>query len=57
MCGSLSRVFVMLITGTAMREPVPGPRFDWRMSGRPGSSSCWMRPVLFGQADLRELAR
>ena len=48
MCGSLSRVLVMLITGTAIRNPVPGPRLDWRMSGRPGSSSFWMAPVLFG---------
>ena len=40
-CGSFKRVLVMLITGTAMRLPVAGPRLDWRMSGRPGSSSFW----------------
>jgi len=38
----------MLITGTAMRLPVPGPRFDWRKSGRPGSSSLCKAPELFG---------
>jgi hypothetical protein len=38
----------MLIAGTAMRLPVPGPRFDWRMSGRPGSSSFCSAPELFG---------
>ena len=31
-----------------MRLPVPGPRFDWRMSGRPGSSSFCSAPVEFG---------
>ena len=38
----------MLSTGTAMRLPVPGPRLDWRMSGRPGSSSFCNAPALFG---------
>ena len=38
----------MLITGTAIRSPVPGPRLDCRMSGRPGSSSFCIAPVLFG---------
>ena len=48
MCGSFRRVLVMLITGTAMRLPVPGPRFDWRMSGRPGSSSFCSVLEMFG---------
>ena len=57
MCGSFRRVLVMLITGTEMRLPVPGPRFDCLMSGRPGSSSFCSEPAAVGQADLRELAR
>ncbi len=40
---------VTFSTGTEMRAPVPGPRFEARMSGLPGSSS------RFGQADLGEL--
>ena len=47
-CGSFSRVLVMLITGTAMRLPVPGPRLDCLMSGRPGSSSFCSAPELLG---------
>ncbi len=48
MSGSFSRVLVRFSTGTAMRPPVPGPRFDWRKSGRPGSSSRWIWPMTFG---------
>ena len=48
MCGSFRRVLWMLITGTAIRLPVPGPRLDCLTSGRPGSSSFWMKPVLLG---------
>ena len=29
--------FQRAMTGTEMRAPVPGPRFDCRMSGLPGS--------------------
>jgi hypothetical protein len=49
MFGSFSRDFAMLSTGTEMRSPVPGPRLDWRMSGRPGSSSSCRRPLLLGR--------
>ncbi len=49
MCGSFNRVFVMLITGTEMRLPVPGPRFDCLMSGRPGSSNFCSEPLLLGR--------
>ena len=36
------------MSGTAMRLPVPGPRLDWRMSGRPGSSSFCSAPLTLG---------
>ena len=54
MSGSFSRVLVMLSTGTAMRAPVPGPRFDCRMSGRPGLLEPLELAQRVRQADLRE---
>ena len=40
------RVLVSVISGNRMRPPVPGPRLDCLISGRPGSSSTCSLPVL-----------
>src|SRR3954447_12343416 len=49
MNGSFKRVLTMFSTGMATRCPVPGPRLDCLISGRPGSSRRWISPDSWGK--------